>query len=373
MGNLFDYLEWRGDIPFSVDPFNEVDNLILTQLVYTSFEGLSGDSYMVPLKEVQDAFFAVHTEQELMESKRFTAPAPLLMKQMTQGARFRDTTVSWYQTVFDKEAAVQFAAVTFHLPDGTAYVAYRGTDNTLVGWREDFDMSFLDATEGQKLAVDYLNEVGSRLPGLLMVGGHSKGGNLAVYAGALCGDDVRGRILTVYSNDGPGFREEFLASEGFGRILQRILSILPASSLFGRLLDNRCKHHIIKSTAEGMAQHNGFTWSVIRNRFEEAEESRSSIVIEQMMGTWLDGMEDETRQSITEVIFSLLEATGKDTMEEIGSQKWRSIAAMLSSLKDLKKEQRRELLHQAGQLIKSGTQALTDRGDEEEEPKPKKE
>ncbi|MBO4289700.1 MAG: DUF2974 domain-containing protein [Lachnospiraceae bacterium] len=369
MGNLFDYLEWRGDIPFSVDPFNEVDNLILTQLVYTPFEGLDENSCMVPLEEVKDAFFAVHTEEELAESKRYTAPAPLLMKLMTQGERFRDVKLSWYQTVFDKEAAVQFAAVTFHLPDGTAYVAYRGTDNTLVGWREDFDFSYQDATGGQKLAEDYLNEVGAKVPGLLMVGGHSKGGNLAVYAGAMCDDDVRGRILTVYSNDGPGFREEFLESEGFGRILQRILSILPQSSLFGRLLDTRCKHRIINSTAEGMAQHNAFTWSVSRNRFEEAEETKGSVRLEQTVDNWLDGMADETRQSVVEVVFSLLEATGKDTMEEIGGQKWRSIAAMLSSLKDLKKEQRRELLHQAGQLIKSGTQALTDRGEEEEDDK----
>ena len=370
MGNLFDYLEWRGDIPLSVDPFNEVDNLIFTQLAYVAFEGLNEDSYMVPLKEVQDAFFAVHTEQELAESKRFTAPAPLLMRPMTQGARFRDTTVSWYLTVFDKETAVQFAAVTFHLPDGTAFVAFRGTDNTLVGWREDFDLSYQEATEGQKLAADYLNVVGSRIPGLLMVGGHSKGGNLAVYAGAQCDDDVRGRILTVYSNDGPGFRQEFLDSEGFGRILPRILSILPSSSLFGRLLDNRCRHHIIKSTAEGMAQHNGFTWSILRNRFEETEETKGSVRREQVIDIWLEGMNDETRESVTDVIFSLLEATGKDTMEEIGSQKWRSIASMLSSLKGLAKEQRRELLHQAGQLIKSGALALTeDKEEPEEEPK----
>ena len=365
MDNVFDYLDWRGDIPLSFDPFNEVDNLIFSQLAYVDFEGLDGDSCMVPLKEVQDAFFAVHTEEELVESKRFTAPAPLLMKKMTQSVRFRDTTVSWYRTVFDKEAAVQFAAVTFHLPDGTSYVAYRGTDSTLVGWREDFDLSYLEATEGQKRAVDYLNTVGSRIPGLLMVGGHSKGGNLAVYASALCNDDVRGRILTVYTNDGPGFREEFLASEGFGRIFQRISLILPASSVFGRLMDQRCKPNIILSTAEGFGQHNGFSWAVCRNRFVEAEETKSSTLIGHTIDGWLDTMDEETRQSMTEMVFSILEATGKETVQEIGEQKWKSLTAMWNSVRDMSKEQRHELLHQVGQLLKSGGQTLIEKNTEE--------
>ncbi len=365
MANLFDYLEWRGDVPFSADPFNEVDNLIFTQLVYMAFEGLTEESYMVSLKEVQDAFFAVHTEQELLESRRFSAPAPLLLKEMVRGARFRDTTVSWYRTAFDKEKAVQFAAVTFHLPDGTAYVAFRGTDSTLVGWREDINMSYLDTTEGQKMAAEYLDAVGERIPGLLYVGGHSKGGNLAVYAAAACGDDVRGRILTVYSNDGPGFREEFLQSEGYARILPRICSILPAFSLFGRLLDQHCEPRVIKSTAEGFTQHNGFTWCVSRNRFIEAEETQRSALLEQTIDGWLGTMDDDTRQSVTETLFSLLESTGKSTVQEIGEQKWRSLGSILGSVMDLEKEQRRELLHQIGQLIKSGGQAIAEKSGEE--------
>ena len=358
MGNIFDYLEWRGDVPLSVDPFNEVDNLIFSQLVYTAFEGLSEDSVRVPLEEVCRAFFAVHTEEELRESTRFTAPAPLLMKEMVRGARFCDTTVSRYQTVFDKEAAVQFAALTFHLPDGTAYIAFRGTDSTLTGWREDFDLGYQDATEGQRLAKEYLNAAGAALPGLFYVGGHSKGGNLAVYAAALCDEDVRGRILTVYSNDGPGFREDFLESEGYGRILQRICSILPEFSVFGRLLDHRCRHRVVDSTAEGFAQHNGFTWSVRRNRFEEAEETKGSLRVEKMLDGWIGAMDDETRASMTETVFTLLESTGKETVQEIGDRKWKSAAAILSSLLDLPKEQRKELLHQAGQLLKNGGQAL---------------
>ncbi len=365
MGNIFDYLDWRGDVPLSMDPFNEVDNLIFSMLVYVPFEGLSEESERVPLKEVQDAYFALHTEQEIAESKRYTAPAPLLMKKMTNSVRFGETSVSWYRTAFDKESVVQFAAITFHLPDGTSYVAYRGTDNTLVGWREDLEMAILEATEGQKMAKDYLNDVGEKIPGLLMVGGHSKGGNLSVYAASACEDDVRGRILTVWTNDGPGFREEFLQLEGYGRILQRVVSILPEFSIFGRLLDNRCKHRIVESTGEGFSQHNGFTWSVRRNRFEEAEETQGSLRVEQMMDTWLDGMDDETRQNVADTVFSLLESTGKATVEEIGSRKWRSILTILGSLKNLPKEKRHELLHQTGELIRHGAQVLTE-GDPEE-------
>ncbi len=138
MANILDYLEWRCDVPLAVDPFNEVDNLVLSELVYTDFRGiLSMDARAVPLRDAADAFFQTHDREEILESKSFTARAPLLMEKMLEGERFRGVKLCWYQDETDTEQAMQFAAVTFLLPDGSAYVAFRGTDGTLVGWRED--------------------------------------------------------------------------------------------------------------------------------------------------------------------------------------------------------------------------------------------
>ena len=218
MGNIFDYLEWRCDIPFDADPFNEVDNLVLAELAYTDFRGiLSMDGREISLQEACEAFFRHHTHEEILASKSFTARAPLLMEKMLCGARYRDIRLCRFLDETESARDMQLAAVTILLPDQTAYIAFRGTDGTLVGWKEDFNLSFLPETEGQRRAIQYLNRVGRDLPGSLRVGGHSKGGNLAVYAAAFCERDVQDRVLAVYSNDGPGFQEETLLTEGLDR------------------------------------------------------------------------------------------------------------------------------------------------------------
>ena len=205
MANIFDYLTWRGDVPFSVDPFNEVDNLVLSELAYTDFDGIVPQGgAAVSLQTVCDAFFARHTEEELLSLRDYTAKAPLLLRGMLSGERFRDAKLSWYVNEISKDQALQLSAVTVLLPNRTAFVAFRGTDGTVVGWKEDFNFSFQSQTEGQGRAVAYLNRVGKALACPLYIGGHSKGGNLAVFAAVKASESVRGRILAVYNNDGPG-------------------------------------------------------------------------------------------------------------------------------------------------------------------------
>ena len=196
--NIFDYLKWRGDIPFSTAPFNEVDNLILAELAYTDFGGIvPEDGQAVPLGTVYEQFFRTHTRDAILSSKSYTARAPLLMEEMCRGARFRDTRLMLYRSERDAETDLQFSAVTFLLQDSTAYVAFRGTDGTLVGWKEDFDLSYLSGTEGQQRAAEYLNRAGDAVACPLRAGGHSKGGNLAVYAAACSRADIRARITEV--------------------------------------------------------------------------------------------------------------------------------------------------------------------------------
>ena len=215
MANIFDYLEWRCDVPLAVDPFNEVDNLVLAELVYTDFGGIVPvDGRQISLRDAADAFFRRHTHEEILAIKSYTARAPLLMEKMLEGERFRDVKLCWYLDETDTERETQLAAVTFLLPDRSAYVAFRGTDGTLVGWREDCNLSFQHETDGQRRSARYLNLVGGQLDAPMRVGGHSKGGNMAVYAAARCEPALQDRLLAVYTNDGPGFHEEMLQSEG---------------------------------------------------------------------------------------------------------------------------------------------------------------
>ena len=218
MAVLQEYLDWRADIPLSVSPFNDVDNLILATLAYTGFDGIvPGGGEPVSLSFMCESFFQTHSKEEIRERGTQIERAPLLMDGMLSGARFGSLKACRYINEIDTDKSAQISAVTFLLDDGTAYVAFRGTDSTLVGWKEDFNLSYLTETAGQQRAVEYLNETAAEIPRPIRVGGHSKGGNFAVFASAFC--SVQDRILSVYSNDGPGFRTEIVHSDAYRRIL----------------------------------------------------------------------------------------------------------------------------------------------------------
>ena len=374
MATIFDYLEWRGDVPFSADPFQEVDNLVLAELAYTDFRGivpLGGTE--ITLLEAYQRFFDTHSREELMADKSFYSKCPFLMDEMIKGGRFGEMKLCRYIDEIDVSREAQISAVTFLLPDETAYVAFRGTDGSLVGWKEDFNFSFLSETKGQSRAIQYLNKTGAKLGCPLRVGGHSKGGNLAVYASAFCEPEVREKILTVYSNDGPGFKRETTDSEEYIQLLPKIVSIIPDTSIIGLLLSSKSTHRVVKSSASGILQHDGLTWQVHRNRFVEAPLSPAGEVIHKTMGAWLEQMDDETRQSFTDTVFFPIEATGLESFSEISDQKWKSVEAMLEAVKQIPKEKQKEVFRLLGQLGQIGTQAaasyLTDlmKGKEPEE------
>ena len=361
MANMFDYLQWRADIPLSVSPFNEVDNLILAELSYTDFDGiLPASGEFLSLEEVAAAFFSTHSREELQKESSFMFKCPLLMDGLLSGARFHDLRLGLYINEVNSDAGEQISAVTFLTGDGFAYAAFRGTDCTLTGWREDFDLGCLSETAGQKHAKEYLNKVASLLPYPLRVGGHSKGGNFAVYAAAFCERAVQDRIVTVYSNDGPGFRDEVIQTEGYRRIVPKVYSIVPDTSVIGRLLSNSFSHRVVKSSAFGIMQHDGFSWLVGRDRFEDASFSEVGQFLDRTLDGLIGGLDNQERQSVTDDIFSLLAATGCDTFHEIGQQKLKSTVSVLSALSKLPKDRRVELLKLGGQLIQNGGQsALT--------------
>lgn len=355
MANIFDYLTWRGDVPFSVDPFNEVDNLVLSELAYTDFDGIVPQGgAAVSLQTVCDAFFARHTEEELLSLRAYTAKAPLLLRGMLSGERFRDAKLSWYVNEISKDQALQLSAVTVLLPDSTAFVAFRGTDGTVVGWKEDFNFSFQSQTEGQGRAVAYLNRVGKALACPLYIGGHSKGGNLAVYAASFCEKEIRERILRVYSNDGPGFRREIVEKPGYLQILPKVTRIVPDTSVIGMLMTSKSMPMVVKSAASGIAQHDGFSWQVQRNRFEAAELTETGKLLEQTVGGWLEQMDDDARRTLTDTVFTLVESTGMEKFSEISAQKLKSAEAMLSSLREIPKENQQEVLSLFTQLGQMG-------------------
>ena len=202
MANILDYLDWRGDLQISERGFNEVDNLLLAELCYLDFGGIvpPGFDAPVPLQEAMRRYDVLREH----ESMGVLVPdqIPELGRRMAASARFSGLLLCGYENKIDDETQTQFSALTLLLPDGTAYVAFRGTDDTIVGWKEDFNLAFLPVVPAQRMAVQYLQAAAaafSERP--LRVGGHSKGGNLAVYSAVFCSEAVQNQLMQVYNNE----------------------------------------------------------------------------------------------------------------------------------------------------------------------------
>lgn len=359
---LMDYIEWRNDVSFRAAPFNEIDNVLLSYLAYADFgELLQEEKRHVSIETCLKRFCEKHDMAEVRDSKHFIERAPLLLEEMVRGARFRGTKVAHFREVFDKEKVQQFAALVFLLPDGTKYVSFRGTDLSITGWKEDFLMSFTAETEGAKEAVSYLNEVAACVEGDLILGGHSKGGNFAMFAAAFCDDAVKERILKVYNNDGPGFREEIVRSAAYRELLPKITNIVPQTSIIGRLLSNEAAHTVVKSTAAGIFQHDVTTWEVTKDKFVRAEPDAFSDFVEKSLGTWLETMDDEARKSLVETVFSMIEMTEAETFAEFGENLFKNTGLIIKGLGRLPKEKRSELTAALGGLAEAGRATVLDK------------
>lgn len=362
MADIYDYLKWRGDIPFTADPFNEVDNLVLAELAYTDFDGVLSDSFRkISVRTADARYFKMHSREEAENSSNHFVRAPVLMDGMLSGRRFSDMQLMKYLDVVNADKDMQISAVTCLLNDGSAYVAFRGTDTTIVGWKEDFNMSYLPDTEGQLSAVRYLNGIGARFRGPIRVGGHSKGGNFAVYASAFCNKEVQDRIIKVYTNDGPGFRKEVMSREGYKRILPRVVSIVPETSIIGMLLTSNVEHIVVMSSDKGINQHFADTWQIERNRFVETKPSALGLFIRDSQQDWLSKIDDESREMFVNTLFSLFEATGMDTFSEMKGNMVKAAERIFSSLKGLSKERQKEMRDIIDGLLQSSTQEAKDR------------
>ena len=326
MSNVSDYLKWRGDLDFSQAPFNDVDNLILAQIAYVDFTDIvpaPGSIESITLAEASDTFFDIHDEKEIKKCKSFIGKAPFLMREAAATKRFGSLVLTNYVDYVDGGKEEQFAAFHVRIDNRLTYVAFRGTDDTLVGWKEDFNMSFLSPVPSQKDAVRYIDTTVQRPEGKLILGGHSKGGNLAVYASVFARPSVKKRILTVYNNDGPGFDSNFVKHPDYLAILPRIKSIVPY----------------------GLMQHDSMSWQVIGPDFEtEQELSPKSKKLNAALSAWIDGLTREQRAEFVDTLFTLLSASGVKNLSEISTAKFKNMNAVIKSFRELEKSERAMIL-----------------------------
>ncbi len=317
--NLLQYLTWRGDISFKERAFNEIDALACAMIGYIEWDHIV-DQTSVTLHEACLKNKQIHSHQELLETYAYSPSLVDFIKIIPQVSRYQDVKLKKYISVLDEDKGSQFAAITIELPDNKLFISFRGTDRTILGWKEDFEMAFLDMIPSQQMAVDYLKHAyddvieEKRILGFkysqkvaqLYIGGHSKGGNLAMYA-AICCNEMKEHIQHVYSFDGPGFKEEFYSQHDYQSIMSRITNYVPISSLIGRLMIHKENYIIFNGYDKGLQQHDAFYWKIQTDHFdyvshfdEESEKTMSYI------NDVLLSKTDEEKKNFISLIFQIL-------------------------------------------------------------------
>ena len=341
MGNIMDYISWRGDLSFEQSQFNEVDNLILACFSYVNLDGIPAvtEQKGIGLKKLTEEFMKLHTMKELEADKSFIRLAPFMMMKMAETTRFGNSVIRNYVNEIVTEAEQQFAAVEIVLEDGTSYVSFRGTDDTIIGWKEDFNLS-TGVVPAQKRAVEYLNRVAGNTQGMLRVGGHSKGGNLAIYGSVMC-KNAHEKILEIYSNDGPGFSKEFQELPETKQMMDKIIRIIPEYSIIGTLLEHEKEPIIVASSSRGLLQHDGFSWEVEGPVLVRRDSlSRTALRFIEILHKWIDGMDTEQKRLLIEDLFATLQASGYENLSEVQSGGLKSLAAMVKRVEKFAPESR---------------------------------
>ena len=363
-GNLFDYIDWRGDIPMSVDPFNEVDSLVLSTLVYSPLDGIVPGEDMresVTINGINKIFWEKYDEESFSTRNPAIGYSPFLLKRLNGSRRFGGIKATAFTNELDEDDQYQFAAVTFLLEDGTCYAAFRGTDDSIVGWREDMNWSYMAATRGQERAVEYLNTRFANNKQFIRVGGHSKGGNFAVYGAMHCLPGIQERIREVYSNDGPGFISLITESEEYKKIYPKIKKYIPEESIVGILLDSGAEAFVVKSTADGVMQHSPFSWVIKRNRMVPAKKrSGGSVFLDKTINNWIVSLDPDNRKVFIDVLFDTIQASGAETISEFTDDPGAAYNAFYKTLKDLPQDKRATLLLVLQKLAVSGTNQIVE-------------
>ena len=365
MPNIQDYVLWRGDLPIRQVPLCDVDALLLSYLSYMRYDGVVGDSFEGEGVRLADA------AQELLDrNERDKTPLAYNVKEdrkllaaLMQSARFADMRLVGYVNRVDDKVEEQFSGVTFLIEDGSSFVAFRGTDDAMVGWKEDFNMSFETQVPAQRDAAAYVEKAAAALKRPMRVGGHSKGGNLAAYAGMFVSDETREWIRTVYNFDGPGFNEATISSPDFGKVDMRIRTFVPQSSMVGILMWHREPFTIVRSDGVGVFQHDAYTWQIMGGSFLTlSERTGHSHFADDTIKHWLEELTPEMRRQAIDGIYSVLCASeGKNVSELFEARNVMSVLKAAGAMDEKTKNAVSEAFRLLGGAMIGGVPAWIER------------
>ena len=331
--NYFDYVDEYGDYTFEEREFNEVDNVILSMLTYVDYNGIvsENDKDKKSVFCVSKEFFSKHNKSELKKAIIPTKMGIKLLDKISRTRRYRDVLLFNYLYVGSPDS--QFSALTFDLGNRLYFIGFEGTDTLISGWEEDCKMAYTFPVEAHKLAKKYLRKYTFK-NAKLIIGGHSKGGNLALVSSMYTNFLVRWKIKKIYSNDGMGLRDEQMNSRKYKRIENRFIRIIPDSSIVGLLLRHKDNYIVIKSNMPGLISHDTSTWQIDRDKFSRTNLTRFSKVFDDGFSRWLDKYNDDERELFVKEVFDVMRENKIETLLDF-SNNYMLIFNVLKSSKKL--------------------------------------
>ena len=345
---ILDYITMRGDLTFAQSDFNSVDALILSQIAYNNVDGLVSADFnqKITLEELAERFESAKDYEKRCNMGAMINPlTSQLLLDAAKSDRFRKIKVSGFINKINQRTIEQFSAITYQIEKDRYVVALRGTDDTIAGWHEDFNLGWMDEIPAQKDTREYVCKVMAALKGSFIFTGHSKGGNLSVKAGMSVPKKSLGRLKAVYNFDGPGFFAPAYETPEFQQIKDRVFAYFPEFCVVGMMFEHVKQYKIVACSAEGILQHDPFTWNVLGPQFQTAQKfDEASEIFYSSFNGWAAKLSAQERKRFIDTLFDVIYATGVKTNYEIDQNKIVCGGKMIARLAELDETERKAVV-----------------------------
>lgn len=333
MANIFNYVEEYGSTNFESKNFNDIDNLVFSLLSYLDFSNTSINKNKYTLSYIGSEYLKQNRYKDIRRLGIAQRYAYRLLEVVLNTNRYSNIVLTDY--VYDTNKDMQFSAVTFHISNKLKYICFEGTDELVSGWKEDGKLAGIFPIPSQVEAIKYVNRHVKLLGKDVIIGGHSKGGNLALVSSMYMKEYKKFKVKKVYSNDGPGLRKKEFESEEYKSIKKKYVHIVPDYSVVGVLLrsDN---YVVVKSTKKNILAHAIPTWIIDDDELLLTTLSRKSKKLEKSIISWLDKHDDNERIDVVNKIFKVLEDADVTTLMNI--KEIDKLIKVISNIKNMDKE-----------------------------------
>ena len=347
---LLEYLDRVGNKSFSEYSFNIIDALILSILSYIRFDFMKEkENEILNLKNALEIYFL---HPELVKLDEHNLKRRSLLKELINCSRFNNLTLFNYENDLDESLEQQFGAISIILNYESVFLSFRGTDITLTGIKEDMNMSYSDLIPSQIMAKNYISNKLYKKYKNIYIGGHSKGGNLAIYSALCAKKKIKDKIKYIFNFDGPGFNEEISKNYENEIIFNKVVTLVPEMSLVGMILNKPENTIVVDSDAFGIDQHNPFSWKIDENNHFILATfiSKTSKVFNNSVKDYFLRLSQKDREKFVSILWELLSATKIKTIVELKENMGSSLLNILIAYKRFDDEEK-ELLKKNFALI----------------------